>query len=205
MIMYDGEAWPFELSHTSKYSYNENFLKPEECKKIIADYKNSEKQKATIFDTEKSNIELKSIRECYTSWIGIENKSNWLYNKLVGQVINHNQRYFKFDLFGLVEKLQFTYYKAPGNHYQAHVDSSFNGKIRKLSAIVLLSNPKKFKGGELCLYTGYDTKSKKDYEVVKLKQGMIVIFPSFTLHKVKPVTSGERYSLVSWFTGPNFK
>lgn len=205
MIIHEGEAWPFELSHAHRYSYNENFLTPEECERIVSNYKKQKKEKAKVFDKNKENAKIKEIRECYTSWIGIEPNSHWIYNKLVSQVIDHNKRFFKYDLYGLIEKLQFTYYKAPGNHYQSHTDSTFNGKIRKLSSVVLLSDPKKFKGGELCLYTGYNTKTKKDYEVVKLKQGMIVIFPSFILHKVSPVTSGERYSLVSWFTGPNFK
>ena len=35
--------------------------------------------------------------------------------------------------------------------------------------------------------------------------GYIIIFPSFMVHRVKPVTRGVRYSLVSWFVGPPFK
>ena len=33
------------------------------------------------------------------------------------------------------------------------------------------------------------------------KQGTLVLFPSYTLHEVKPVTKGVRYSLVGWYEG----
>ena len=37
------------------------------------------------------------------------------------------------------------------------------------------------------------------------EQGKLILFPSYVLHEVKPVTKGERYSLVAWITGPQFK
>jgi PKHD-type hydroxylase len=35
--------------------------------------------------------------------------------------------------------------------------------------------------------------------------GKVVLFPSFMLHRVTPVTKGIRRSLVVWVTGPAFK
>ena len=35
--------------------------------------------------------------------------------------------------------------------------------------------------------------------------GDLVVFPSYVLHEVTPVTKGERNSLVCWVTGPSFK
>ena len=37
------------------------------------------------------------------------------------------------------------------------------------------------------------------------KQGTLIMFPSYVLHEVKPVTKGERNSLVTWVTGNQFK
>ncbi len=37
------------------------------------------------------------------------------------------------------------------------------------------------------------------------KQGTLIVFPSYTLHEVTPVTKGERNSLVTWVTGKPFK
>jgi len=39
----------------------------------------------------------------------------------------------------------------------------------------------------------------------KKEQGTLILFPSYTLHEVKPITKGERNSLVSWVTGKQFK
>ena len=38
-----------------------------------------------------------------------------------------------------------------------------------------------------------------------LPKGSIIVFPSFVWHRVKPVTSGVRYSLVLWNLGYPFR
>jgi len=42
-------------------------------------------------------------------------------------------------------------------------------------------------------------------KTAKLKQGQAIFFASWLQHRVKPVTRGERKSLVMWFGGPSFK
>ena len=112
-----------------------------------------------------------------------------------------------FELTGM-EQLQFTEYKAPSGHYKFHIDgngignygvstdSTRKGSTRKLSMSCLLSD--NFEGGELVMHFGKD-------EIVHMKKGDAVFFPSYYLHKVSPVTSGIRYSLVTWFVGPTFR
>jgi PKHD-type hydroxylase len=36
-------------------------------------------------------------------------------------------------------------------------------------------------------------------------RGTVTMFPSYLLHRVTPVTSGERYSLTIWAHGPAFR
>ena len=93
--------------------------------------------------------------------------------------------------------MQFTNYKAPGGKYDSHVDRCYNTPIRKLSVIVLLSD--EFEGGDFELICD-DNPIK-----LEMKKGKLFAFPSFILHRVKPITKGERNSLVGWVTGPNFK
>ena len=69
--------------------------------------------------------------------------------------------------------------------------------VRKISMTLLLSDPSTFEGGEL----EFMSKGK----TAKLKQGQAIFFSSWLQHRVKPVTKGERYSLVMWFGGPSFK
>ena len=71
--------------------------------------------------------------------------------------------------------------------------------VRKLSVSVQLSEPEKYKGGDLIIYEGVDETIAKKFI------GSITVFPSFMEHEVRPVTSGTRYSLVGWITGKEFK
>ena len=117
------------------------------------------------------------------------------------------------------ESCQFTKYKK-GQYYDWHCDSwdkpyqtqnpqdPTNGKIRKLSVTVTLSDPKDYKGGELEFdFRNLDPDKKAN--IVKCKEilpkGSLVVFPSFLWHRVCPVKSGERNSLVIWNLGYPFR
>ena len=63
--------------------------------------------------------------------------------------------------------------------------------VRKLSVSIQLTDPEEYEGGELYLYDG-DKGTLMDK-----KQGTLILFPSYVLHEVMPVTKGERNSLVS--------
>jgi PKHD-type hydroxylase len=95
------------------------------------------------------------------------------------------------------EQIQMSEYKDNG-HYDWHMDSGtpVNGIQRKLSCSILLNDPSEFEGGELEL---------KNSGPAGLKQGSIIVFPSFLEHRVTAVTSGTRYSAVSWAKGPAFR
>ena len=118
------------------------------------------------------------------------------------------------------ESCQFTKYKK-GQYYDWHCDSwdkpyvntqnpqdPTNGKIRKLSVTVTLSDPKEYKGGELEFdYRDLDPDKKRKPVKCKeiLPKGSLVVFPSFVWHRVCPVKSGERNSLVIWNLGYPFQ
>ena len=68
-------------------------------------------------------------------------------------------------------------------------------ETRKLSFIIGLSPAESYEGGEITFKVGPSDTS------IKLEQGNMIVFPSFILHKVEPVTKGERYVLVGWLRG----
>jgi len=189
-------CWTFQLDHVHSYAYIENFLTKEECEKIIKIGKELNLDTGTVGSENRKNSE---FRESNISWIYPNENTHWLFRKLVDGVTNLNNQFFKFDITGFNEGLQFTNYKAPSGHYSAHTDRGFNGPIRKLSVTIQLSDPLKYKGGDLKLMD--DTEPF----IAQKKQGMLYAFPSYVLHEVTPVTKGERNSLVAWITGPNFK
>jgi predicted 2-oxoglutarate/Fe(II)-dependent dioxygenase YbiX len=77
-----------------------------------------------------------------------------------------------------------------GDHYDWHVDVGDDiYSNRKISASLLLSD--NCDGGDLVLKQGAD-------RPIHMEVGDMVLFPSYVLHKVKPITKGERWSLVTW-------
>jgi len=85
----------------------------------------------------------------------------------------------------------------PGGGYGRHVDNPFMGtgerRLRTdLSFTLFLSDPASYEGGELAVETAAGE------HVVKPPAGDLVLYPSTTLHEVRPVTSGERMVCVGW-------
>ena len=119
-------------------------------------------------------------------------------DELGRMAIEANNKLFQLDLYGFTEKLQFTEYEGQGSHYDWHPDIGPNMTKRKISMVVQLSDEKDYEGGELLINTG-------QLLVPSKKQGSVILFPSFLMHKVEPLLSGNRYSLVSWISGNTWR
>ena len=113
------------------------------------------------------------------------------------------------------ENCQFTKYKL-NQYYDWHCDSwdkpydkpntEDHGKIRKLSMTCQLVDGSEYEGGELEFQArNLDDPNSTQLCTEIMPKGSIVVFPSFVWHRVKPVTSGTRYSLVVWHLGEPFK
>lgn len=112
--------------------------------------------------------------------------------------VANNEANWNFDIRG-VEDIQIGHYGV-GGHYRFHQDfvPPFSPTIRKISAVLILSEPDTYEGGVL------ELKGLQE-PLPKLPQGSIVVFPSFVEHRVTPVTSGTRYTAVCWAVGPSFR
>jgi PKHD-type hydroxylase len=187
-------AWSFELDHVHPWAYWEQAFTPEECQSIIELGNSYIQRQATTMGNNTDKV-----RKSEVSWLNPSAETEWIYRRVTDIVMSLNERFFKFDLFGALEGFQFTKYTAPGGKYGRHIDSSSGNLVRKLSVTLQLSDPKDYTGGDLCLYLG------EKPEVMRKEQGFVALFPSYTLHEVKPVTKGTRYSLVVWITGKPFK
>jgi len=187
--------WPFANDTVEEWAYWNNAFTPDECKEIIrvGELKGI-KQGSVIGD---KPIDPK-IRECGVGWL-YPDDINWAYKRISHIITVLNNDFFKFDLFGLAEGFQFTKYEAPSNHYSPHTDKYYKGLVRKLSISVQLSDPQDYEGGQLALHLGGEPLNTPN------EQGKLIAFPSYTMHEVKPVTEGTRYSLVAWVTGAPFK
>lgn len=142
-----------------------------------------------------------SIRRSKVSWLDLQDDSRWIYDRLAYIARRLNGQYYQFDLHGFVEDFQFTIYDSEElGHYDWHIDSGASTDApRKFSMVLQLSDPSEYEGGELQIL------NSKDALVVEKKKGFVAAFPSYTVHRVTPVTKGTRKTLVAWIVGPKFR
>ena len=173
---------------------------PQQCQIIINNGMSLKKQEAAVGTGQRpgGNIDFKK-RITTISWIPFKDMPE-MYKEIEATMLKANGNHFGFDDMRLTEPAQFTHYLT-GGFYDWHMDNDVMGKhqppVRKISMTLLLSDPSTFEGGELeFMHKG---------KTAKLKQGQAIFFASWLQHRVKPVTRGERKSLVMWFGGPSFK
>jgi PKHD-type hydroxylase len=154
-----------------------------------------------------------------TAFLGDENRTD---NKTRKTNIYWSQEQELFDMVGhygasanrqaewnlqtnAMESIQIGQYPT-GGHYDWHVDGLglepidapenelLHGKTRKISFVLWLNDD--FEGGDFEFHSAHIKGG-----VIKPKQGTILLFPSWVMHRVKPVKKGTRYSAVSWLVG----
>jgi len=195
-------CWSFQKETVHSWAYWNHAFTKEECEKIIKISKSYKLHAAGIFKKGNKTAVEKKVRETNVVFLGPSEETDFIFTKLTSLVLDLNQKFFNFDLWGLHEGLQFTNYVAPGGKYYKHIDkgSPYSGRyLRKLSFSLQLSDPKEYKGGDLNLY--FSNKKTPLYK----EQGVLIVFPSYVMHEVTTVTKGERNSLVGWVSGPPFK
>tara|TARA_R100000008_G_scaffold86724_1_gene81140 strand:- start:5468 stop:6085 length:618 start_codon:yes stop_codon:yes gene_type:complete len=175
------------------YYWFQEAFSSDECKNIISLAQEYEKQGGTTFAGDGNEYRKSTIR-----WIPPNESTSWIYERIRDLSIEANETY-KLDICGFTEHLQFTEYEGKGAKYGYHVDIGPWNYHRKLSVVLQLSNPKDYTGGDLVINPGgellYPDKT----------QGTVIFFPSILQHEVTPLESGNRYSIVSWISGPPWK
>ena len=174
---------------------------PKQCEMIIAAGRAEPKQNAGVGNKEgiKGGVIDTKTRTSHISWIPFKKMID-MYKDIESTMKTTNGNHFGFDGMTISEMAQYTEYPQ-GGFYEWHVDNDVNFKheppVRKISMTCLLSPESEFEGGDLEL--------GKPGNIAKLKQGHAIFFASFVNHRVTPVITGNRKSLVMWFGGPPFK
>ena len=128
-----------------------------------------------------------SVRNSRIAWIHPSPSTWWLFDRAI--------MVFKSGLpFSTLQSMQYTVYYDKG-HYDFHRDIGTGDEIMKARVnvgILQLSSPSEYKGGVLQIK--YEDQV---IDVMKTK-GMVTTFPNELLHRVTPVTSGVRKTLIMW-------
>ena len=183
------------INQTNYYWFNGGFSS-EEVDKIVEDSKEYSFVKGVIIDEHNTD----KFRKSDIKWLPFDSKWEWVIDRIMNQVIEANDAIWNFDLKSIIDNIQYTEYDGKGGHYDWHMDIG-PGPIshRKVSIVVQLSDPSEYVGGDLELKPGCTDL------VIPRGKGNVVIFPSFLLHRVVPLVSGNRKSLVLWVGGDHYK
>lgn len=123
----------------------------------------------------------------------MQNIHNQFHFLILASVIPYTQRYNIHDAL-YPEPFSLLKYSG-GQQYKPHSDGGTSAVPRQVTAICYLNND--YEGGEI----------EFPYFGVKIKPepGMLILFPSnfAYAHAALPVTSGTKYSLVTWMTDSN--
>ena len=163
----------------------------------------------------------KDKRNSQNAWVPT---NHWLGGFMWHYISRANRENFLYDLRCIDgESMQYTKY-GPGQFYSWHNDAGIAGAykpqsygnrtdglaqdfvnenielVRKLSFVLQLSDPDDYEGGNLQLLD----ESGNTYFAPR-KRGTVILFDSRTQHRVLPVKSGLRKSIVGWTVGPRWK
>ena len=127
--------------------------------------------------------------------------SKWLYDLLFPLALEANKNLFHFDIDIVTDAIHYVIYPEDGGHLDWHMDvGAFGVNKRKLAMTVQLSDSSDYEGGDFQIWMG-----GKNYITVPREKGDVIVFPSFCMHRVTPITRGERRCLVFWTGGRPFR
>ena len=182
----------------------ESVIPKEVCEAWIALAQDVPSQMARTFRTgedEEEDGENYGDRKTQIRWLANEGEFQGLHATLWNYGLEAN-RYFNTTITDL-PPVQYTEYKDVGYHYGQHHDIDWNrqdGKHRKISITVQLSNPDDYDGGDFT----FAHHQNPDPAACRA-QGTILAFLSYQDHSVSPITRGSRNSMVAWFEGPAWR
>jgi PKHD-type hydroxylase len=188
------------------YCYWNNAFSDKEIDEMCNFFSQHEFERAKVVkDENKSTNE--NIRKSNVIFFNRNEVTFPIFDKLNMVIEQLNENFYNFILNGY-ESFQYTEYdSSEKGEYNFHMDTFFGEgeasfETRKLSLVMCLNRPGiDFEGGQFYINQG----SEKEAHEVEMEKGRIILFPSFLIHRVAPVTKGKRKSLVIWVLGPKFR
>lgn len=184
-----------KTNHLNYYYFTKSFS-PQEIIQIREYCDQLPKQQAVVGGEDGA---VSDYRKSEISWVPQNEDTAWFYDKISEYAYIANKEMWNFDIWGYLDDLQYTTYYGNGGHYGWHADLGPDMSNRKLSAVLQLSDPGEYEGGDLEINIGS--------QILKVPKelGLITFFPSFLLHRVTPLMSGVRTTIVTWLCGANLR
>ncbi len=152
---------------------------PAECHELITSISSISPAKGRTQDQQ-------GKRDCSVWWLQWGDFVGWPFSE---RLVAASSAYPEFDITDW-EAPQVARYE-PGQYYDWHIDFGAAAlSRRKLTCVVELKSAKM--GGGLEIFP---------LGPISLNQGDVAIFPSFAVHRARPVEAGERWSMTMWHRG----
>jgi PKHD-type hydroxylase len=118
---------------------------------------------------------------------------------IVLEALSKNPTFFSAALPKRIYPPLFNRYGGAANSFGNHVDNAIRTHpasaqhVRTdLSFTLFLNDPGEYEGGELVIEDGMGGRA------IKLPAGHLILYPSYSVHRVEPVTRGARLACFSW-------
>lgn len=197
-----------KLMYLPNMHVDRGFFSPDECDMICNYCSNLSLGEGGLF----TGDDVYQTRKAKTAWIrSPDPRTQWIYDKFNTLIGYYNDNLFGLDLIGY-EYFQYTEYDVEGKH-NFHMDLALNvplnadyyrinEHLRKLTIVLMLNQQGvDFEGGDFQV----NLSEERLPTTVQMSKGNVLLLPSFLLHRVTPVISGLRKTLVTWVIGPKFR
>jgi len=189
-----------------------NFLEPRFVADLLREMEVAPKEKATVVKAGVGDCLDENIRRVGTLILP-KGVSVSLKERLRGTMPDL-EKHFKVALAGC-EHLQYLVYR-PGDFFKPHADggksagNSPETRQRRVSVVIFLNRESEesaegtYGQGRLTFYGLLDGPQfeRCGFELTP-EPGLLIAFPSDKVHEVTPVSHGQRYTVVTWFYGPD--
>jgi SM-20-related protein len=185
-----------------------NFLDREVCAEIRREMAAAGEVAATVRGADRSYAVDQQSRR--TNWAEVSDRTTSLVRERLMSLRKHVAENFGIEVSD-IQQPQFLRYRE-GDFFAAHQDRGSDMKgaefalQRQVSAVIFLNDetdepgPDTYEGGALTLFGLLDSHDDRDIGLpVQGEAGALIAFPSEMLHEVRPITRGERFTVVSWF------
>lgn len=197
-------ALPVRNRHVSMVYHGEHFTR-EECEKIrsSADPNGWTEGLVGGHGQDGAPAVERKARSVVEQRVKFDQASGYPLSKVLRVISEVNSSYWQFELSGLAydDMLYLMRYTGPRqDKYDWHIDMGrFHSASRKLSFSLQLTDGAEYDGGDLEFFN-----AAADRATFR-KAGTMVIFPSYWMHRILPLTRGQRDVMVGWVHGPSYR
>lgn len=171
---------------------------PDDCDRIVALARAAPPRDAGLVGQTTQH----DIRRADLVWIDDVPGADWVMDRIIDIVAAANRDAFDVTIREFGESAQVARYGAEREgHFDWHSDIGTGqwAAQRKLTMVVQLTEPDAYTGGLLQVWPS------NSVITAAVARGSATLFPSYLLHRVTPVTAGERHSLTIWAHGPRYR